>query len=538
MAEGPLVVICLVEMIRGWTPVGDDAAIAWRSFDTFSTHISLVGALTQGAVHGHSYGPGPLQFWLLALPVRIDPLHGALWGSVLLVVAGLALAVEAARRAGGRGAGFVVAVIVVVLLVTQPGTLLNTMWNPYFGVLWLIPTLATAWVVSAGHLTWWWSLVLAASVSAQSHEVFLLPALALVVVAPLGGWFFGPASDRVPLRRWLPAGVAVGVAAWIGPLVQQFTGSPGNVSSLWQQAHGALPRLGLTTGLRALGGAVSPDPSWLHGPTNSNIWGSFLFLGSVLGGSAVWGAALLVLLAVIVVVGWRQGERGRSSASAALVALVAGATTVMVIAETPTSRLLNLVYLTVVLWPIGMALCATLGWQALRLLSRLLWPSARRRSTEDTGPPTRRVRGVPTSAGASSPLVRSAGALSVVAMLAAVVIVAGARQLAGPWEQLGGLSTMQQVSATTALVEEHLPRGQVHLRLRFSPRQSRLIGLDVQLGVGYRIYTGGVSQPIEEGLIAAYIGRRNTGHIKAPWLIVSPPPHQSVTIVTPPGVDS
>ena len=56
----------------------------------------LVGMLSTAGTVGHNiFDPGPLLFWLLAIPVRIDPAHGALWGAALLGGAAMSVAVEA-----------------------------------------------------------------------------------------------------------------------------------------------------------------------------------------------------------------------------------------------------------------------------------------------------------------------------------------------------------------------------------------------------------------------------------------------------------
>ena len=63
-----------VELSRNWRPVGDNAAIASRAYQTFTAHPPLVGLLSTAGSRGHTvYDPGPLLFWLLSVPVRIIP---------------------------------------------------------------------------------------------------------------------------------------------------------------------------------------------------------------------------------------------------------------------------------------------------------------------------------------------------------------------------------------------------------------------------------------------------------------------------------
>ena len=65
-------------VLGGWRPVSDAAVIAIRSWDVLTAHGLLVGEATRLA-HG-VYDLGPAEFWLLALPVRVDPAHEVLWG--------------------------------------------------------------------------------------------------------------------------------------------------------------------------------------------------------------------------------------------------------------------------------------------------------------------------------------------------------------------------------------------------------------------------------------------------------------------------
>src|SRR5262249_20170413 len=93
----------LVEEVRlRWRPVGDGAAIALRSWDSLTAYGPLVGQATRLA--HEVYDPGPLEYWLLAIPVHIDPGHGVLWGAALWCMVAASLAIEAAWSAlGGLG---------------------------------------------------------------------------------------------------------------------------------------------------------------------------------------------------------------------------------------------------------------------------------------------------------------------------------------------------------------------------------------------------------------------------------------------------
>jgi len=71
----------------GWLPSGDEANIATRSLDVFSRHPPLTGLSTTTAFYGKhilSHHPGPIEFYLLAVPVRV---LGATAGSLLTAAA-------------------------------------------------------------------------------------------------------------------------------------------------------------------------------------------------------------------------------------------------------------------------------------------------------------------------------------------------------------------------------------------------------------------------------------------------------------------
>ncbi len=90
-----------VVLTHGWTAGGDFASISIRAFQTTELPPPLVGMLSTAGTVGHNiFDPGPLLFWMLAIPVRIDPAHGALWGAALLGGAAMSVAVEATWSTG------------------------------------------------------------------------------------------------------------------------------------------------------------------------------------------------------------------------------------------------------------------------------------------------------------------------------------------------------------------------------------------------------------------------------------------------------
>src|SRR5260221_10296024 len=99
----PFVFAAARSVATGWRPVSDNAAIALRSWDVLTAHAPLVGQATRLA--GGVYDLGPLQYWLLTLPVHVDPLHGVLWGAALWCMVAASLTIEAAWAAAGGACG-------------------------------------------------------------------------------------------------------------------------------------------------------------------------------------------------------------------------------------------------------------------------------------------------------------------------------------------------------------------------------------------------------------------------------------------------
>ena len=184
-----MVVPTVQELIAGWRPLDDNTAIAVRAYQSLSLHPPLVGQATAAAVGtGHTlYDPGPLLFYMLALPVRISPTFGLLIGAMILVGLVLSVAIEAAWSAGQWVAGALVALTVLDLLWLMPTVFQSLPWNAYFPLPFLLSSIVLAWVVSLGKVNWWPVLVVAASIAAQSHLLFLVPAAALVGVALVFG---------------------------------------------------------------------------------------------------------------------------------------------------------------------------------------------------------------------------------------------------------------------------------------------------------------------------------------------------------------
>src|SRR5664280_1390688 len=169
----PMVVI----ISKGWIATGDNAAIATRSYQALTFHPPLVGLPSAAGIGlGHSlYDPGPLEFWLLAVPVHIDTTNGLFLGASLLGAAVLSVAIEAIWSTKLWLGCALVAFTVLDLLWLTPAVLENLHWKAYFPIPFFIATIALAWVVGTGRFGWWPVMVFVASVASQSHLLFVIP---------------------------------------------------------------------------------------------------------------------------------------------------------------------------------------------------------------------------------------------------------------------------------------------------------------------------------------------------------------------------
>ena len=159
--------------------------------------------------------------------------------------------------------------------------------------------------MSLGHFRWWPVLVLAASVATQTEVFFAALTIGLVIVSPvLGGVWSGWPSRP----RWMIVGIGVGVVCWVAPVIQQFTGSFGNLAGLLTSG-GREKELGLSAGFRTLAFIVWPRPVWL-------AHNSFRTLYELTKGSVATGVLIFVVITATAAVAWRVNRRELSALAA------------------------------------------------------------------------------------------------------------------------------------------------------------------------------------------------------------------------------
>jgi hypothetical protein len=333
LAGAPIVVATFQAVHLRWTANGDDAVIATRAFDVFSGHTPLVGQWSQasGITDHATYSPGPLLYWLLAVPSHIGALPMALtMGAVnLACVAGT---VALARRHGGEL--FMVAVAAALALTARalPTEVPYEIWNTWAGIFPFVLLIFVTWSVGTGDVRLLPLGVGLASYVVQCDLAYVAPALACMGVALVGLVLSRRAIPGREARIWVGLAAVVAAVCWSPALIQEFRHGTGNLSRIVQVATDDHGTVGPGVGWRTLAESVGVVPLWLR-PAPSLA--QRLFLGSASGAIHQVSAALIlggVLVLLVLAVRRRQREFAVAMglAFALCGAIVAGAASVPV----------------------------------------------------------------------------------------------------------------------------------------------------------------------------------------------------------------
>ena len=230
---------------------GDIALIELRVRDVLSAHPPVTGAYSR---YGWDH-PGPILFWLSALPYRVLGGGAAALGTVAVVVNAIAMLVLlrlAARL--GAAAWFVVAGALVALVMGLEADALASVWNVTITNVALLLFAVACWGVWCEVDHSGWIALLAGSFVVQSH-VGTGVVIGPLAVATLGivvrRWWRGDGRQLSDLAR----PTAVVGAVWAFPVVVDAVADPpGNLARLgrWSLMHDE-PQIGLGTATRLLG---------------------------------------------------------------------------------------------------------------------------------------------------------------------------------------------------------------------------------------------------------------------------------------------
>jgi hypothetical protein len=465
----------------GWRPISDNAGIALRSWDVLTSHAPLVGQATRLA--SGVYDPGPLQYWLLTVPVHIDPVHGVLWGAALWCMVAASLTIEAAWAMAGPAGGLLATVIVLGAVAWIPAIALLPCWNPWFGLMYFIAAFAAGAATLSGRRGWWPVVVIAGSIAAQAHLMFTITAVVLVVLCLAVGLV---ETHRARADyKWAIIGFAAALACWSAPLIQQFTARTGNLTALANGRGAPGPKGGIAFGLKALAASVQPPPFWWR-PISSLVKLSVIEQRTVVAGAVVLALGVLVLVVAV------YPLRSRRAAALAALSLTAAVTALVTYGQIPkssiimsTSDLNNLRYLMAPMYVVGVLAWLATGTvlvlavrQALqRVRSRDMVRENDTAAEDDTAASTPRV---------------SAAPWAVPAVAAATVAAIGLVALVGTQISRASIrsSAMHTVDTATQQIEQAISRRPIALSVLAANNHDRrqvTFGLAYALqAVGYR----------------------------------------------------
>lgn len=376
----PILVLIAALAQRTWYPTGDQAQAELRML-SLPSHPPLVGAAGRIADEQFRQGnhPGPLMFWATWPIYKL--LGSSSWAfeaaTALVNIAWLTLSVWLVKRRAGLGACAWYGGIALVLIGGFGLDALSQPWNPWVSLLPFAVLLLATWGAIEGDR---WSPVIATaagSYALQGHVGYLplvIPLVGIALLAPLVRWWRTPKAPSPegadadsaenagtasrPSAMWwsLPFGVAVLVAlvAWSGPFWDLLTNDPSNVSKILANfSTPSDPPIGLKAGLHAVFQATGPFGSW--------VWG-----GSAVEGSAWPGKLFVLAWAVVAVLVMFRGERPALSRLNALLAAT------LLIGMFAVSRIFGSLYLYTFRWIVVIVAFQlfTLGWGIATLLPK------------------------------------------------------------------------------------------------------------------------------------------------------------------------
>lgn len=381
VGRGLAVVLGLTAYLAAWIPfvvsairsvqhnsplIADGAAIALRSWDVLAPYGPLVGQATM--LRNGAFDPGPLQYWLLAIPVHMDPVNGAVWGSALWCAVAATIAIAATRSVFGPFGGLAASALIVGLVAWQPLVAAQPYWNPWFGALFFLATLAAGLAVMSGRRRWWPMMVITGSVAAQAHLMYALATGAVVVLALLVGLV---STIRAKRGYWWAAfGLLLGAACWAAPFIQQFTSRYGNNLSALTSSLGDKRTAGSTFAWKALGATAQPPPLWWTPSLRFHYYG---MAREIIGRSSGWGVAVVAATGAALVLAIFP-LRSRRAAALSVISLIASVGLLVTNSSIPVENLdiRGQNYLLIDEYPVGLLTWLAVGSVAVLTLWRVI----------------------------------------------------------------------------------------------------------------------------------------------------------------------
>ena len=237
----PAVVWAIVALANGYTLEGDNAHIALRTFDVFSSNPPLLGmpSTAGNEVSGAEvFHPGSLHFLLLAPLYAISGFTalGMTLASLTVNLGLMAIGLWVAWRIDLPWVKYAVVCSFAFVVVFSQGVL-YTPWNPYPVHVGVITLIVLAWGIACGLRGLWPIAVVVASLVAQAHlaGLIVVPAVTLFTVGVIF-WLRWAARPRV----WeVLATIVVLALCWALPLRDLIVNWPGNPGAIVGYATGS-----------------------------------------------------------------------------------------------------------------------------------------------------------------------------------------------------------------------------------------------------------------------------------------------------------
>ena len=312
----PALAAVVVRAGSDYVPVQDLAIIDLRVRDVWSSAVPLVGPYSKGWNH-----PGPLMFWLLAVPSGV--FGGAAWatpvGGALLQAGAIAGSARLAWRRGGLALLIVVLAVLGLSYSATGGWMLLDAWNPNIAFPFFVLFLLALWALTDGMRL---AAVLATATATflvQTH-VGYLPLVAAPGAVAVGLVLLDARRTGASLRSWARAlwwSLATAVVLWLPALLEQLIDHPGNLTRMWRYFTGSGDQTaGPTAAVELLAAEFRWPFPWLGGGEEYQ-----LFSSAAERASATW----LVIPVALLVLGFVAVARTRSRSDLHLLLLVVAA---------------------------------------------------------------------------------------------------------------------------------------------------------------------------------------------------------------------
>lgn len=364
VAVVPLVVGMVRVALHEGSALNGDVALIQLHVDDVGLHTPLVGSYGRfGWQH-----PGPLLFYVLALPYRLlgRDFSGLQVGALLVNLGAVAgIGALAVRRGGVVLLAWAMALVGVLVHALGPGRLADP-WEPSITVLPLALLVLLAAEVAAGRAGLMAVTGVVATFLAQAQATLapLVVALALwagvvLVVRTVRSGEAGMAERRRALvRPLLVTGALVGLL-WVPPAIEELRRGPGNVEDVLAYLRQPQDTLGLRAAYRSVALQLDHRAPWLGGDVPLV---TFTGVADVAAMPLVPLGALVLAAALTAVAARRRGQA--TMGVTVLFSLVAAVVSL--------SRLTGELFVWILQWTyaLGLVVWLSAGWTAWTTLAR------------------------------------------------------------------------------------------------------------------------------------------------------------------------